>query len=131
MTGHVYAIEFADGTIKVGQSVQPDFRTAYLALQAVRRGTTMVQRWISEDINGRHLEVEERLIRWGHQHGSPVGSHHELFRGLVFAEVVTAAESLIERPEFNWFTTARGTLVLFQGEPPFPHLPAIDNARLS
>jgi hypothetical protein len=60
-TGHVYVIEFSDGTVKVGKSARPKARVNQHASTAACFGITIIRQWISNEHVGCD-STERRMI---------------------------------------------------------------------
>lgn len=90
--GHVYAVEFSNGTVKVGRAVSPEKRILNHQTTAAAFGVSIVRKWISESCDAQG--VEERLIASLTERGATV-SGREWFTGVPFDEIVDLVLSLV------------------------------------
>ena len=62
--GHLYVLEFSDGSIKVGHANEPAKRVISSARDiAGRCGVSLTQRWVSQAHEGSEMN-EKRLNHW-------------------------------------------------------------------
>lgn len=78
--GYVYAIQFDDLAVKVGQAIDPVKRIATHQREAARFGRRVVQIW-SASVN-RAGAVEDRLIAYCASHGTARPGTREYFTGV-------------------------------------------------
>lgn len=93
MSAHIYVVEFDQGTIKVGQTSQPENRMRSLMLQGQKFNIGTIRHWCSEEHMGAFLN-EKTLIRWCAERAKSVHGE-EWFMGLQFEEVKAAAIYII------------------------------------
>jgi hypothetical protein len=73
---HLYAIQFDDGTVKIGRSIRPKIRNQAIASEHRKDGLTVLRTWVSEEMKyADALDVEyalkERCARqWTVAHGT-------------------------------------------------------------
>lgn len=92
--GHLYVIEFASGTLKVGKTRTPPRRLRSHAQAAAIYGAEVINSWVS----GQHpyqSKTELELIKFCNLHGRLV-SGREYFRDISFATAVDCARALVE-----------------------------------
>ena len=89
---HLYVFAFADGAVKIGRSIQPQWR----AYQVARtRGSAIVQAFVAPCGDGSAVEAERRALNqyW-------IAAHRirrtESFDGLQFADAVLAVKVALE-----------------------------------
>lgn len=90
--GHIYIVEFSEGTVKVGFSTTPGKRMRQHAGHAAAFGISIARSWTSHP----HLEAkvnERALIAWCSGRAR-VTRKSEYFAGLDYAELATFAGSL-------------------------------------
>lgn len=90
--GHLYVIEFGDGTMKVGYSQNPRKRIEQHRHGAARFSIEVARKWVS-DCHLEYVENERELIGYARQRGD-VASGAEYFRGCEFSDLVEFASSL-------------------------------------
>lgn len=97
MVGHVYAVEFSNGTVKVGRSGDPERRLSEHAAAAGRFGLTITRRWRSGEFAGcdavERLMLERLRSTW-----PPMSAGVEYFTG-GFEAAVEAARAAIGEGE--------------------------------
>lgn len=94
--GHVYVIEFGNGTIKVGRTANPFSRISKHAESLLPSGHQIVKAWVS--IAHRNPAATEKLlIAFGRANCSGV-VRDEYFHGLRFADVVAHALRMDYKP---------------------------------
>ncbi len=89
MSGHLYAVLFSSGTVKVGRSDRPGERLKALRLGAKVHGVGVQQEWVSPpawDVQAS----ERRLIDFCAERWEPLGN--EYFPGADYGSVVAYAE---------------------------------------
>ncbi|GAA0935940.1 MULTISPECIES: GIY-YIG nuclease family protein [Actinocorallia] len=92
MSGHIYVIEFSEGTTKVGFSTKPERRLNQHASGVAGFGIRIAQSWVSEAFDSAH-QAEMVLISWcalncaGHRRS-------EYFTGIDFTGAVEWAKGL-------------------------------------
>lgn len=114
MSGSLYVLEFADGTIKVGRSRQAAVRVMSSSVQVcANRRTALVRQWVSDRHRG-YVKTERKLIEWAWKHGRPISGYQELLAGLTFEKTVTAAQAVIRKWSFDLveYRTQGGTTIL-------------------
>lgn len=91
--GHIYALRYSDGTVKIGRSISPIRRAATHRAAGARFGVAVTDEWIST----RHHEWRENetaLLDWClRQPGASVRSGAEYVTGLDHAAIVDYATS--------------------------------------
>ncbi len=90
--GYLYAVEFANGVIKVGRSSRPRVRIAFHRKHGLTFGHDVINQWISRSYN-RPDRAERELIRWCADQGERV-SGHEYFTNLIFSDVIAHAQTI-------------------------------------
>jgi len=90
--GHIYVVEFDQGTIKVGTSVDPKARLRSHAGLAAFFQISIARRWISLP-HANAQANEKALIHWCTERAQVVGGR-EWFGGLAFDEVVAHGRKL-------------------------------------
>jgi predicted GIY-YIG superfamily endonuclease len=92
---HLYAIQFDDGTVKIGRSVDPKRRIQGLAGDHRKEGLTVLRTWVSEPMRyADALDVEyalkERCARqWAVAHGTEYLADADLDEVVVVASELT------------------------------------------
>lgn len=92
--GHVYVLEFASGSVKVGKTGDPSKRLGTHAKVAAAHGDEIVRRWVSPGFGDFHA-AETTLIRFCSERGESAG-RAEFFRGVAWSEVVEYAETITQ-----------------------------------
>ena len=104
--GHLYVLEFSDGSIKVGHANEPGKRIISSARNiAGRCHVTLTQRWVSEAHEGNEMN-EKRLNHWTCRSGRPVFGFRGVFTEVSFAETVKAAQLLMDDMELALLMSA-------------------------
>jgi hypothetical protein len=105
--GHLYVLEFSDGSVKVGHANEPGKRvTSSAKAIAGRCGVSLAQRWVSQAHEGSEMN-QKRLVHWACCCGRPVFGFRDLFTEVSFAETVRSAQLLMDDQEL--------ALLLFSG----------------
>ncbi|MBE8523101.1 hypothetical protein ILP97_37375 [Amycolatopsis sp. H6(2020)] len=93
LTGYVYAVEFSNGWIKIGETNNAKRRiTNEHYTDAAKFGITITRSWVSPLHHGRKAN-EDALIAYCEQHGQRTAGR-ERFTGVAFADLQAHAESL-------------------------------------
>ncbi|MFI7330668.1 GntR family transcriptional regulator [Micromonospora aurantiaca (nom. illeg.)] len=92
--GYIYVLEFSNGVIKVGSTKNPRQRLQVHVKDFQLSGATLDRYWLSEPFP-EYLVAESKLIEYGTAESESV-IRKEYFTGLVFGEVVAAAEELCD-----------------------------------
>ena len=90
--GHVYAILFKNGLVKVGKSGDPNSRIASHKSNAAVHGNPVTNFWVSPLLTDMH-EAESRLINYCSMYESPIAGS-EWFMGLSYSDVVSFGERM-------------------------------------
>ena len=90
---HLYVVEFDDGTIKVGYTVDPEARIKAHAFNAGKFRISIIRHWVSEPHVAARLN-EKTLIAWCKPRAGSVHGE-EWYTGLSFDEVRDAAAALV------------------------------------
>lgn len=90
--GHVYALSFDNGTVKVGSTTEPSKRIRSHHVQAAQFGIAIIDFWVSPELH-RHVRVEKRLIGVASTMCTGV-TMREWFRGVDFRAFVEVAQSV-------------------------------------
>jgi|SRR6516162_3537163 hypothetical protein len=97
--GHLFVLEFSDGSIKVGHANEPAKRVISSARDiAGRCGVSLTQRWVSQAHEGSEM-TGKQLIHWACCNGRPVFGFRGVFTDLTFAEAVATAKRTIATQE--------------------------------
>ena len=97
--GHLYVLEFSDGSIKIGHANTPGKRVTSSAREVAGRcGVTLTQKWVSEAHEGSEMN-EKKLAHWACCCGRPVFGFRELFTEVSFTQAVEAAQQVMEDQE--------------------------------
>lgn len=91
MSGHIYAVEFSNGVVKVGHTAWPKDRIAALRRDALPHGNPIVRTWVSGDLLSPEW-CESRMIGFCLQRWMPIAS--EWFLGADFDKIVAFAKTL-------------------------------------
>ena len=104
--GHLYVLEFSDGSIKVGHANTPGKRVVSSAREVAGRcGVRLTQRWVSPAHDGSE-DNEKKLNHWACCCGRPVFGFRELFSVVPFDGAVQAAQHLMEDQELALLMSA-------------------------
>lgn len=121
--GHLYAVLFVNGLVKIGRGGIPDRRIAEHLSEGARHGNRGSMRWVSAYLGRGLVAAERALIDWcAVQPGSELVSGNEWFMGLRYSDVIAQAERIAAgyvapkaHPDLPTFTVAQcGTLVNLQ-----------------
>ena len=94
--GHLYVLEFSDGSIKVGHANTPGKRVVSSAREVAGRcGVKLTQRWVSPPHEGSEHN-EKKLTHWACCCGRPVFGFRGVFSEVSFDETVKAAQQLMD-----------------------------------
>jgi hypothetical protein len=95
-SGHVYLVSFSDGRVKVGMSWDPRSRLQSHAMEARRAGLTMVESWISDEVDDAHRVETLAIARLAEVGGNRVGATREYFTGITFADAVSLTREVAQ-----------------------------------
>lgn len=93
--GHIYIIEFSDGTVKVGSTTTPASRIRAHRSDAEAFGLTIAYGWLSGN-HDKYIESERRLITAAASMATSRG-RLEYFRGISVPKLLAAAREIVER----------------------------------
>jgi hypothetical protein len=97
--GHLFVLEFSDGSVKVGHANEPAKRVTSSAKDIGGRcGVTPTQRWVSEPHEGSEM-TGRKLVHWACCNGRPVFGFREVFTEVSFTETVKAARQVMADQE--------------------------------
>lgn len=94
---HLYAVQFDNGTVKIGRSLHPKVRLQSLANSHRKQGVVAIRFWVSEPMKYADcLDIEYALKergadRWAVAHGT------EYFAGVALDEVTAVAAELTKQ----------------------------------
>jgi hypothetical protein len=115
--GHLFVLEFSDGSVKVGHANTPGKRVISSARSVGgRMGTTLANRWVSAFSHDSE-ECARRLVHWAYCTGAPVYGYRGVFVGVDFNDAVAMAEHLVEGGTALLLTSA---FDLVTSPPPVP-----------
>jgi hypothetical protein len=99
--GHLYVLEFSDGSIKIGHANTPGKRVTSSARDVAGRcGVTLTQKWVSEAHEGSEMN-ERKLVHWACCCGRPVFGFRGVFTHVGFTQAVEAAQQLMDDQELR------------------------------
>jgi hypothetical protein len=99
--GHLYVLEFSDGSIKIGHANTPGKRVVRSAREVAGRcGVRMIQRWVSAAHEGSEMNAR-KLTHWACCCGRPVFGFRGVFTHVPFTQAVEAAQQLMDDHEWE------------------------------
>jgi hypothetical protein len=99
--GHLYVLEFSDGSVKVGHANTPGKRVISSAREVAGRcGVRLTRRWVSP-VHGGSQDNEKKLNHWACCCGRPVFGFRGLFTEISFTEAVKSAQALIDNQDLE------------------------------
>jgi len=108
--GHLYVLEFSDGSIKIGHANTPGKRVTSSAREVAGRcGVKLTQKWVSEAHEGSEMN-EKKLAHWACCCGRPVFGFRGVFTHVPFTQAVEAAQQLMADQELEMALLLSGTV---------------------
>ena len=108
--GHLYVLEFSDGSIKIGHANTPGKRVVRSAREVAGHcNVRLTQRWVSQAHEGSEMNAK-KLTHWACCSGRPVFGFRGVFTNVSFSHAVEAAEQLMDDQELEVALLLSGTV---------------------